>query len=138
MLDPRATQPDMGSDAARLVQSLQDGRAQTGGDLKRAAQAFEAYFIGYLLQTMRSTVPKGLLPNQGGEFFTSFYDQELGRLAAEAGGLGLAHVLQEHLSGLDTRLPLKKGLKAYAHSSDTDFDVPQSPHDLGVGGGREE
>jgi flagellar protein FlgJ len=64
--------------------------------LKDAAHEFEAYFISNLLKVMRETVPKGALDNKGGAYFYSFYDQEIGRLSAQAGGLGLANMIHEY------------------------------------------
>ncbi|MGH7182374.1 MAG: rod-binding protein [Nitrospiraceae bacterium] len=73
----------------------QDRQSQLA-DLKGAAHEFEAYFISNLLKVMRETVPKGALENKGGAYFYSFYDQEIGRLASQAGGLGLAKMIQEY------------------------------------------
>jgi flagellar protein FlgJ len=81
-------------------------------DLKGAAHEFEAYFISNLLKVMRETVPKGALENKGGAYFYSFYDQEIGRLASQAGGLGLARIIQEYTekmlppSSFQTRQPI--------------------------------
>ena len=67
-------------------------------DLKEASEAFEAYFIAYLLKVMRNTVPKGsLTQNRMGEAFRSFYDEEIGRQAAKAGGIGLARYIEASL-----------------------------------------
>jgi peptidoglycan hydrolase FlgJ len=66
-------------------------------DLKDAAHEFEAYFISHLLKVMRETVPKGALENKGGAYFYSFYDQEIGRLASEAGGIGIAKMIHEYM-----------------------------------------
>jgi flagellar protein FlgJ len=66
-------------------------------DLKDAAHEFEAYFISHMLKVMRETVPKGALENKRGAYFYSFYDQEIGRLASEAGGLGLAKMIHEYM-----------------------------------------
>ncbi|MDH5429085.1 MAG: rod-binding protein [Nitrospirota bacterium] len=61
------------------------------GDLRKASQEFESYFVSYLLKVMRETVPQGeLTANKMGEMFYSFYDEEIGRRAAEAGGIGLS------------------------------------------------
>jgi flagellar protein FlgJ len=81
-------------------------------DIKGAAHEFEAYFISNLLKVMRETVPKGALENKGGAYFYSFYDQEIGRLASQAGGLGLARIIQEYtekmlpLSSFQNRQPI--------------------------------
>lgn len=75
---------------------LAQGRDGQLADLKEAAHEFEAYFISNLMKVMRETVPKGALDNKGGAYFYSFYDQEIGRLASEAGGLGLARMIHEY------------------------------------------
>jgi flagellar protein FlgJ len=75
---------------------LSKGRQGKLADLKDAAHEFEAYFISNLLKVMRETVPKGALDNKGGAYFYSFYDQEIGRLASEAGGIGLARMIHEY------------------------------------------
>ncbi|MEC4679087.1 MAG: rod-binding protein [Nitrospirota bacterium] len=66
------------------------------GELLRASQEFEAYFLSHLMKVMRDTVPKGeLTANKMGEMFYSFYDEEIGKRAAQAGGIGLsAYVLE--------------------------------------------
>lgn len=65
------------------------GAGGNGAEIKQAAKELDAYFISYLMKTMRETVPKeGLLSNKHGEQFYYFYDMEIGRLAAERGGLG--------------------------------------------------
>jgi flagellar protein FlgJ len=61
------------------------------GDLGKASQEFESYFVSYLLKVMRETVPQGeLTANKMGEMFYSFYDEEIGRRAAQSGGIGLS------------------------------------------------
>jgi peptidoglycan hydrolase FlgJ len=90
-----------------------ENRQGKGVDLKDAAHEFEAYFISHLLKVMRETVPKGALDNKGGAYFYSFYDQEIGRLASEVGGLGLARMIHEYTERNDTpssfqsRLPIR-------------------------------
>ena len=78
-----------GSKVGRLEQVVQRG------ELVQASQEFEAYFLSYLLKVMRATVPKGeLTANKVGEKFYAFYDEEIGKRAAEVGGIGLsAYVL---------------------------------------------
>lgn len=61
------------------------------GDLLKASQQFESYFVSYLLKVMRETVPQGeLTANKMGEMFYSFYDEEIGTRAAQSGSLGLS------------------------------------------------
>lgn len=72
------------------------GRQAGMAALNTAANEFESYFISNLLKVMRETVPKGALENKGGAYFYSFYDQEIGRLAAQSGGLGVAKMIHEY------------------------------------------
>lgn len=81
---------------SRAPQVRANGRQGQLAELKGAAHEFEAYFISNLLKVMRETVPKGALENKGGAYFYSFYDQEIGRLASEAGGIGLAKMIHEY------------------------------------------
>jgi flagellar protein FlgJ len=81
---------------SQAPQGYAQGRQEKVADLKDAAHEFEAYFISNLLKEMRATVPKGVLENKGGAYFYSFYDQEIGRLASEAGGIGFARMIHEY------------------------------------------
>jgi len=38
---------------------------------------------------MRETVPKGLFDRKGEQVWYSFYDQEIAKLATQAGGIGI-------------------------------------------------
>lgn len=60
----------------------------------QAGQQFEAYFVTYLLKVMRETVPEGAIANKQGAYFYSFYDEEIGRRAAESGGIGIARMVE--------------------------------------------
>jgi flagellar protein FlgJ len=81
---------------SQVPQGYAQSRQEHAVDLKDAAHEFEAYFISNLLKEMRATVPKGALENKGGDYFYSFYDQEIGRLASEAGGIGFARMIHEY------------------------------------------
>ena len=88
---------------SQVPQGFAEGRQVHLADLKDAAHEFEAYFISNLLKEMRATVPKGALENKGGAYFYSFYDQEIGRLASEAGGIGLAKMIDEYTGNVSLR-----------------------------------
>lgn len=92
-----------------LTLSSQERQAWTPA-IKDAGQEFESYFISNLLKVMRETVPKGALDNKGGAYFYSFYDQEIGRLAAESGGLGLARMIHEYA---EKNSPLPSSFQAH-------------------------
>ncbi len=84
-------------DPSQLSQSLMSGKANQvemyarRGEILKASQEFESYFLSYLMKVMRETVPQGpLTVNRMGETFQSFYDEELGKRAAQAGGYMLA------------------------------------------------
>jgi flagellar protein FlgJ len=98
----------------------QSRQGQLAG-LKDAAHEFEAYFISHMLKVMRETVPKGALENKGGAYFYSFYDQEISRLASEAGGLGLAKMIHEYMG------KNAQPLKFSEPGADTVVDKDHSP-----------
>lgn len=91
---------------------------QSAGKIREAAQEFEGFFISYLLKTMRETVHAGLLKNQAGEMFQSFYDQELGRRAAESGGFGIGAMVETYIRQQNL-VTDNSGLKFSAGPADT-------------------
>ncbi|MDF0652015.1 MAG: rod-binding protein [Nitrospira sp.] len=74
----------------------------------QAGRQFEAYFISYLLKVMRETVPEGTFTNKQGAYFYSFYDEEIGKRAAESGGIGIAKMVQEYTQQHFASPPLKQ------------------------------
>ena len=77
----------------RMVEKAKDLPRQSLGDIRKAANEFEGFFLSYLLKVMRETVPTGLIENKMGHLFDSLYDQELGLRGAQAGGIGLADLM---------------------------------------------
>ena len=88
---------------ARVPDSLgeaEEAMSRNGGhSLHQAAQEFESYFLSYLLKTMRGTVPTGFLDRKAEQVWYSFYDQEISRLATEAGGIGLTRFIEGNMPG---------------------------------------
>lgn len=76
--------------------SKSQNAAEARQQMVEVGRQFEAYFISYLLKVMRETVPEGALANKQGAYFYSFYDEEIGRRAAESGGIGIAKMVQEY------------------------------------------
>ena len=105
-LSPLANLPDGQFALPKASQAQRQGRQTEADNLMVAAREFETYFISNLLKVMRETVPKGALENKGGAYFYSFYDQEIGRLASEAGGIGIATMIHEYT--VKTLLPSLK------------------------------
>ena len=93
--------PDQKSQSAELAAKTLSSHIPTKNDpteMRKAVKEFEGYFIAYLLKEMRNTVHPGLVQNKEGQQFYSFYDQEIGRVAAESGGLGLSRMLEQALA----------------------------------------
>lgn len=95
---PMARVPDLKAQGAENAARTLLSHAQDPAEVQKAAKEFEGYFIAYLLKEMRNTVHPGLVKNKEGLQFYSFYDQEIGRLAAQNGGIGLSRMLEESLS----------------------------------------
>lgn len=112
-------------DPSQLSQSLMSGKANQvemyarRGEILKASQEFESYFLSYLMKVMRETVPQGpLTVNRMGETFQSFYDEELGKRAAQAGGFGLSQYM---LASISDREPVPQT------SSSQGFSTKLSP-----------
>jgi flagellar protein FlgJ len=87
----------------RAVPSRQAAKAQSGAGsdqgLATACQEMESLFIEMMFQAMRATVQKsGLIGGDSAEqLYTSMLDAEVSRKLAQAGGIGLARLLQAQL-----------------------------------------
>lgn len=81
--------------------------AEARQQMVQAGRQFEAYFISYLLKVMRETVPEGALTNKQGGYFYSFYDEEIGKRAAESGGIGIARMVQDYAQEHFVSFPLE-------------------------------
>jgi flagellar protein FlgJ len=93
--------PLYGTVAPDIVAALPDPKSllSNGNEheqLIEAGRQFEGYFISYLLKVMRETVPQGIIANKQGAYFYSFYDQEIGLRAAQAGGIGISRMLEDY------------------------------------------
>lgn len=83
--------PDIHANALSSQQKSEDQR-----QLIEAGRQFESYFISYLLKVMRDTVPQGAIGDKQGAYFYSLYDEEIGRRAAETGGIGIAKMVEDY------------------------------------------
>lgn len=71
------------------------------GALKQTAQQFEAYFLQEMMRSMRKTVEKSDLVEQGTvEFYEEMMDKEFAMLMAKNGGIGLAQTLEAQIQRL--------------------------------------
>jgi len=90
--------------------------------LRKATRDFEAFFMTYMLKTMRETIPKSEEPGAmdnglGKDVFASMFDQKLGETMAQSSRRGIGDLLYDKLvsrltaetsSRIETRpLPLR-------------------------------
>lgn len=68
-------------------------------ELKKAAQEFEAVFIGYMLKVMRSTVEPAEEDSQslGKDVYVSMFDQEIALQIARRNSLGIGELMYRQL-----------------------------------------
>ena len=68
--------------------------------LKEACKGFEAMFIHEMLKAMRKTIHKSGVLDGGMQqrIYESMFDEELSRVLAERGGLGVAQMLYEEFA----------------------------------------
>ncbi|MFO0775916.1 MAG: rod-binding protein [Nitrospiraceae bacterium] len=102
-----------GESANQVEQGGQAGQSGTPGksgghSITEAAQEFEAYFLSYMMGVMRETVPDGPYDSKAAKSFYSFYDAEIGKLAAKAGGMGLARSLEASVGTSSTPVPAER------------------------------
>ncbi len=94
--------------------------------LKGAADDFEALFVFYMLQSMRKTVMKsGLMDDgMGGEIMESMFDQELSQQIAAQSQLGIAEILNQQLSPESRLLPVDKNLQTQPKIQELNGKMP--------------
>jgi murein DD-endopeptidase MepM/ murein hydrolase activator NlpD len=89
---------------SRLEGKLKSIQSSAGekqkGELKKAAQEFEAMFMSYLLKVMRETIEEsGLLEGGFGKtIYTEMFDQEWSLSMARQGALGISNMIYKNLS----------------------------------------
>ena len=73
--------------------------ARSDQGLAAACQEMESLFIHMMFEAMRATVPKSELigGDSTDQLYTSMLDAEVSRKLAQAGGIGLARLLQTQL-----------------------------------------
>ena len=83
---------------------IRNPKPETG--LKKATKEFEAFFLSYMLKTMRESVPKdGLLSGgKGEEIYTSMLDEALSKQMSERGGIGIGELMLKQM-GKDHNAP---------------------------------
>jgi murein DD-endopeptidase MepM/ murein hydrolase activator NlpD len=74
--------------------------AKQKGELKKAAQEFEAVFIAHMLKVMRETIEEsGLMEGGFGKsIYTEMFDQEVSLSLAKRGALGISNLLEQSIS----------------------------------------
>lgn len=97
----------VGHPALQVHASQSQDPAAAREQMVQAGRQFEAYFVSYLLKVMRETVPEGTVTNKQGAYFYSFYDEEIGKRAAESGGIGIAKMVQEYAQQYFSLSPLE-------------------------------
>jgi len=93
----------------KIGNALKSGRNpaadRTDPQLRAACTEMESLFVNYLLQEMRASIDKSgfISGGRAEEIFTSMLDVELSRRVSADGGIGLAAILLEQLSGKNNR-----------------------------------
>jgi murein DD-endopeptidase MepM/ murein hydrolase activator NlpD len=85
---------------SRIHAAQSASSAKQKGELKKAAQEFEAVFIAHMLKVMRETIEEsGLLEGGFGKsIYTELFDQEVSLSLAKRGALGISNILERSLS----------------------------------------
>lgn len=89
-------------DPVRIATELSLGtRGEGKADEATALRSFEAYFLGEMLRIAAPSNPSGLFDGgQAGRMYREHFYQELARIVAENGGVGIATSLSGQLGQL--------------------------------------
>jgi len=89
--------------------------------LQKAAKDFEALFIGYMLKSMKSTVPESdyLGDGFGGDIMGSMFDTELAGQISKGSPLGIAEKMYQKLTGESLKKAATNGAASYTGHAQT-------------------
>lgn len=111
----------------RLAGSNQGPRDPTR--LRAAASEFESLFVSYLLKVMRETIEEsGLFEGSlGKDVYTELFDQEVARLMAHRGSLGISDLIIRQLEKQEPRPGDSESLPApeAAPAGDAGNEIPE-------------
>lgn len=116
-MTPTPTEMLVGT-GSRLEGKLKSVQNATGekqkGELKKAAQEFEAVFMAYLMKAMRETIDEsGLLDEGFGKsIYTEMFDQEMSLSMARRGALGISNLIYQKLTAKDAQMDLDEADQA--------------------------
>jgi len=81
------------------TRNAKQSKAKPDEKLQKAAQEFEALFVGYLLKSMRKSIPESNLFGNGisGNMYQGMFDEKIAEAVSGKGGIGLADNLIEYL-----------------------------------------
>ncbi len=105
-----ANSPVAAQQVYHSFQGFEQMRAQArSGDseaLSGAAKQFESVFVQMMLKAMRDTVPEGgLFDSETSDFYEGMFDQQISLNIANGKGIGLAHVIERQMSGMQRGVP---------------------------------
>lgn len=85
-----------------LTLGIREGPADSPGTIRKAAQEFESMLIEQMLKAARTESESGSLgpgeKDEAGQTMLDLADQQLARVMAANGGLGLARMLEQDLA----------------------------------------
>lgn len=83
-----------------LIDTSSADQAAQSGDLKKAAQAFEAIFLRQLLSSARATDFGGenIFDGPGLKQFEAMFDGKIAEVSAQRGAFGIAEAIERQLS----------------------------------------
>jgi peptidoglycan hydrolase FlgJ len=87
------------------IEQLRQGGAESPEDLKQVAEEFEALLVSQMLKSVRESSSGGWIGGEGetGTLMVEVAEQQLARVIASQGGMGLADLIVEGLSKESTK-----------------------------------
>ena len=86
---------------AAAIADTEESLTERSAQIRKAAEAFESYFIQIMFREMRRTTfdERGLFPRSNAErIFTDMLDEEIAKSAAAGRGIGLADMIYQQMT----------------------------------------
>lgn len=116
-------QSTMHADVQSLNSLKSDVRSAEKGSLEEVAAQFESVFVQMMVKSMRdATMRSDLLQSNGMDTYQQMFDQQISVDLSRSGGLGLAQILVQQLSG--NGAVQASGATAQHNASTASFAVP--------------
>ena len=112
MSDLSTTHPSSYLDFGALARLKGEASRDPTQAIRKTAEQFEAHFLQQMMKSMRDTVEKSELVEQGNmEMYQDLMDKEVANKMVQRGGIGVANMLEKQMLKQNSELSTQDALK---------------------------